>query len=121
MPDSPEPKTTHGSTPHRLDRRAFRRREGIGDVVFRVGKFGMGKPVRGELGDLSPDGASVTLPVEIQEGAELEIEFTGVGSFKSLTIRAIVRKVMTTEDGRWTAGVRFERRMPYEFLNQLSR
>jgi hypothetical protein len=103
------------------ERRAFPRRSGRAEIQCRLDKLGMSAPVKGRLLDLSQDGAAFTIAREVAENQEIEIEFAGVGSTKSVRIPAVVLRAIATDDGLWRIITRFEKRLPYANYQQLVR
>lgn len=103
------------------ERRAFRRRVAKGVVRGRVGKFGMGKEFQGELLDISADGAAIVWPQEVNAGDEIEMELSGHASRQGFKVRATVRNVRADLEGTWVLGCRFEKRLAYHQITELTR
>lgn len=104
------------------DRRAFPRRLASGAVVCRVGRWGLGKPLRGKLLNLSQMGARFTLSMAAKLGDNISLELLGVAGRTFGPLDAIVRRCEpAAEEGQFEIGCRFEKPLPYAELDRLGR
>ncbi len=105
-----------GFPPTYQNRRTFPRRAAKGLAVCRTGKYGMGKPIRGKLLNLSPAGAGATMPQEFTIGSDVELQLDPVGSAKPLVIPAKVRVSIAQGEACWYTGFEFEKRFTMDKL-----
>lgn len=103
------------------ERRSFPRRPAKGNVLCRLDRLGMGPQHRGKLMDISQSGASFTLPVAVDAGQEVQLEFPSKGASKPFATSVTV--IRTTEDDAegWQVFAELHSRMPYAFFLDLTR
>lgn len=107
-------------TPH-ANRRAFGRREGKGIARCRPGKWGTGKEITGKLADISPDGAGILFPTDaFKVGDKFEVELTSHTSRQGFKTFATVCMAKTKDQG-FIVGCKFEKRISYQQLAEISR
>ena len=90
-------------------------------VECRRGSLGLGANIAGGLLDLSESGVRIILNDAPKLKDEVEVVFQAFGVAYPIKRAAKVVWVVPLEDGRYAAGVEFEKRLPYEDVAKLSR
>lgn len=95
-------------------RRSERRRtRGYVRVECRKGAHGMGANLTSAVLDLSDSGTRLVLLEEIELNGEVEIIIGGYGTARPLRRIANVRWLYKLDDGRFCAGIEFQKLLPY--------
>jgi hypothetical protein len=89
------------------NRRAFPRQPARGDAVARVGRFGVGRALRGTLVNLSQTGVLIELAEAVEPGKDMEVELIPYGGGRSITVQATVRRCHAKSPRAWDVGCQF--------------
>lgn len=87
-------------------------------VMCRMGKWGMGTPVLCRVKDVCEDGVAILYDTELPIGAEVEIELCGLAARKGRLVPAVVRRVLSTEEG-FVLACNFEKRVSFPDISHL--
>jgi len=87
----------------------------------RKGAHGLGKDVGDAILDVSEDGVRVMLKVELPLKQEVEVIICPADGRSSIKRLANVMWVVKTEENRFCAGLKFQKRMAYADVAKLAR
>jgi hypothetical protein len=98
------------------NRRAFPRQPARGSVVARVGRFGVGRSLRGSLVNMSQTGVLIELPEPVEPGKDVELEMVPYGAGRTSTMQATVRRCVARPNGGWEIGCQFFSPIAYALM-----
>ena len=91
------------------------RRPAKGSVDCRPDKWGMSRPIRGQLVSIASDGGGFLLAKKLEENQHVELALMGT-IFGRVVTRAKVREAMPVDESNWEYWCDFERRLNYREL-----
>lgn len=90
-------------------------------LTCRRGALGLGNNILLEVLDLSEEGACLKVKENFSRGATVQVELTGLGYPRPITLAADVMRANESDDGTCTLGIRFEKAIPYAALQEMTR
>ena len=89
-------------------------------IVCFANAMGLGPNLALSLLDVSESGARVTVKVPLPLHQEIEVNLSGISNRRPVKVIAeVVWCVPTTEEGTYQAGIRFQRYLSYQDLQEL--
>ena len=90
-------------------------------VEIRKGAMGLGANIAAQFLDISEGGVRVIVKADLPKQAEVEVSLTGHGIRKPIKRLATVCWSMKLESGQFAMGLNFEKRIPYQEMNNFAR
>ena len=107
------PDTNRRSAPRRQPKKASR-------FVCRGGKLGLGPNIAVGLLDVSECGIRFTVKTPLEPDGDIEVGLQPIGAHKPTTVLARVMWCVPLADGNHCVGARFEKLLPYAFLQEVA-
>jgi hypothetical protein len=89
-------------------------------ITCRAGTLGLGPNVAIGFLDVSESGIRLIAKTALTPGGEVEIGLQPLGSNKPTAVAARVIWSLALADGNYCIGARFEKRLPYTFLQEIA-
>jgi hypothetical protein len=109
-------------TPPQRNRRLTQRRppKRSTKATGHKGPMGLGPNVVMSVVDLSESGARLVVKVPLEKGQEVEVHLQGQSQSRPIKLPAVVVWAVPQQDGTYSAGVSFQRRLSYADLQDLA-
>jgi hypothetical protein len=89
-------------------------------ITCRAGTLGLGPNIAVGFLDVSESGIQLIVKTALAPGGEVEIGLQPLGSNKPTALPARVMWSLPLADGNHCIGARFEKRLPYPFLQEIA-
>jgi hypothetical protein len=113
MDKNSSPDTNRRSTPRRLPKKASK-------FVCRRGKLGLGPNIAVSLLDVSETGIRLIVKTPLEPESDVEVGLQPIGAHKPTVVIAQVMWCIPLADGNHCLGARFEKLLPYAFLQEIA-
>jgi len=90
-------------------------------IACRKGSLGLGKDIASGFHDLSETGIRLALIEALQRGQEVEVTLCALGGKEFKIAGTVAWATETADQGVYRAGIRFDKRIPYATLLDLTK